>query len=75
MKTLLSINITDSYLATSLRSAGSLPVRGPVARDRGQTPFDRRGGHLPRRKDLQQTIHSLRKAVIGSMRPAPRAGM
>jgi hypothetical protein len=44
-------------------------------RDRRQSPLDRRGGHLPRRNDLKRTIHSLRNAVIGSMRPAPRAGM
>jgi hypothetical protein len=44
-------------------------------RDRWQSPLDRGGGHLPRRNDLKRTIHSLRNAVIGSMRPAPRAGM
>jgi len=44
-------------------------------RDRKQSGLDRRGGHLPRRNDLKRTIHSLRNAVIGSMRPAPRAGM
>src|SRR5580698_3742877 len=32
-----------------------------------KAPFDRRGGHLPRRNDLKRTIHSLRNAVIGSM--------
>jgi hypothetical protein len=41
----------------------------------GNLLFDRRGGHLPRRNDLKRTIHSLRNAVIGSMRPALRAGM
>ena len=47
---------------------------GAGKRDRRQSPLDRRGGHLPRRNDLKQTIHSLRNAVTGSMRPARLAG-
>jgi hypothetical protein len=48
---------------------------GAGKRDRRQSPLDRRSGHLPRRNDPKRTVHSLRNAVTGSMRPARRAGM
>jgi hypothetical protein len=76
MKTLLSVNITESYLVNQFAIGGLSCHRSwPSCSRSKQSAFDRRGRHLPGRNDLIRTIHSLRNAVIGSMRPAPRAGM